>query len=123
VIKDEDVRIAYVAGTTVPKDWIPFMLVHAKDSVSEIRLQRARMAGGSEPRGRLLREVRSPYFIEEEYRARAFTSNGRGNAPAGRTAAHSSRWAGRRRPAAAKAGATSCSIASAICSRRKDSGP
>lgn len=71
VIKDEDVRIAYVAGTTVPKNWIPFIPVHAKDSVSEIHLQRARMAGGSEPRGRLLREVRSPYFIEEEEVPRA----------------------------------------------------
>jgi len=29
------------------------------------------MAGGSEPRGRLLREVRSPYFIEEEEVPRA----------------------------------------------------
>ena len=49
VIKDDDVRIAYVAGTTVPKNWIPFIPVHAKDSVSEIRFQRARMAGSSEP--------------------------------------------------------------------------
>jgi hypothetical protein len=30
------------------------------------RLQRGRMAGGEPPRGRLLREVKSPYFVEEE---------------------------------------------------------
>jgi len=71
VIKDEDVRIAYVAGTTVPKNWIPFIPVHAEGSVSEIRLQRARMAGGAPPRGRLLREPKSPYFVEEEEIPRA----------------------------------------------------
>jgi hypothetical protein len=63
---DENVKIAYVLGTTVPKNWIPFIPVHAEGSVSEIRLQRARMAGGEPPRGWLLREPRSPYFVEEE---------------------------------------------------------
>lgn len=71
VMKDENVRIAYVAGTTVPKNWVPFIPVHAKDSPSEIRLQRARMAGGYPPRGRLLREAGSPYFVEEEEVPRA----------------------------------------------------
>jgi hypothetical protein len=71
VMEDKEVRIAYVAGTTVPKNWIPFIPVHAEGSVSEIRLQRARMAGGDPPRGRLLREPRSPYFIEEEEIPRA----------------------------------------------------
>ncbi len=70
-IEDEAVRIAYVAGTTVPKNWIPFIPVHAEGSVSEIRLQRARMAGGAPPRGRLLREPKSPYFVEEEEVPRA----------------------------------------------------
>jgi len=63
---DENVKIRYVLGTTVPKNWIPFIAVHQEGSVSEIRLQRARMVGGDPPRGRLLREPGSPYFIEEE---------------------------------------------------------
>ena len=63
---DENIKIRYVLGTTVPKNWIPFIPVHAEGSVSEIRLQRARMAGGEPPRGWLLREPGSPYFIEEE---------------------------------------------------------
>jgi hypothetical protein len=68
---DETVRIAYVAGTTVPGNWIPFIPVHAEGSVSEIRLQRARMAGGPLPRTQMLREAKSPYFIEEEEVQRA----------------------------------------------------
>jgi hypothetical protein len=52
-------KIRYVLGTTVPKNWIPFIAVHAEGSVSEIRLQRARMVGGDPPRGFLLREPRS----------------------------------------------------------------
>lgn len=63
---DEDVKIRYVLGTSVPKNWIPFIPVHAEGSVSEIRLQRSRMVGGEPPRGRLLREPGSPYFVEEE---------------------------------------------------------
>jgi hypothetical protein len=62
----ETVKIQYLAGTTVPSNWIPFVPVHAEGSASEIRLQRARMAGGDPPRGRLLREPGSPYFVEEE---------------------------------------------------------
>jgi hypothetical protein len=68
---DEKVKIRYVLGTTVPKNWIPFIAVHAEGSVSEIRLQRARMVGGDPPRGFLLREPRSPYFVEEEEVPRA----------------------------------------------------
>jgi hypothetical protein len=63
---DENVKIGYVLGTTVPKNWIPFIAMHAEGSVSEIRLQRARMVGGDPPRGWILREPKSPYFIEEE---------------------------------------------------------
>jgi hypothetical protein len=69
--ESEDVKIRYLAGTTVPKNWIPFIPVHLDGSVSEIRLQRARMAGGDPPRGRLLREPGSPYFIDEEEIPRA----------------------------------------------------
>ncbi|HYR91494.1 MAG TPA: hypothetical protein VE422_46000 [Terriglobia bacterium] len=65
-VTDENVKIQYVLGTTVPKNWIPFIAVHAEGSVSEIRLQRARMVGGDPPRGWVLREPRSPYFVEEE---------------------------------------------------------
>lgn len=68
---DENVKIRYVLGTTVLKNWIPFIAVHAEGSVSEIRLQRARMVGGDPPRGFLLREPRSPYFVEEEEIPRA----------------------------------------------------
>jgi hypothetical protein len=64
--EDENVKIRYVLGTTVPRNWIPFIAVHAEGSASEIRLQRARMVGGQPPRGWLLREPRSPYFVEEE---------------------------------------------------------
>lgn len=68
---DESVKIGYVLGTRVPTNWIPFIAVHAEGSVSEIRLQRARMVGGEPPRGWVLREPRSPYFVEEEEVPRA----------------------------------------------------
>jgi hypothetical protein len=67
---NEEVKIRYVLGTTVPKNWIPFIAVHAEGSVSEIKLQRARMVGGEPPRGWILREPLSPYFVEEEEVAR-----------------------------------------------------
>jgi hypothetical protein len=70
-IENEKIRVAYVAGSTVPQNWTPFIAVHAADSTSEIRLQRARMAGAPPPRGRLLREAKSPYFIAEEEIPRA----------------------------------------------------
>jgi hypothetical protein len=65
-LTDDNVKIGYVLGTRVPKNWIPFIAVHAEGSVSEIRLQRARMVGGEPPRSWILREPKSPYFIEEE---------------------------------------------------------
>ena len=71
VAKTADVLIRYEAGTLMPKNWIPFIPVHLDDSQSEIRLQRARMAGGRPPRGALLREPGSPYFVEEEEVPRA----------------------------------------------------
>ncbi len=67
----DDVKIQYVLGTRPPPNWIPFVPVHVERSANEIRLQRARMAGGEPPRGRLLREPRSPYFVEEEEVPRA----------------------------------------------------
>lgn len=68
---EESVKISYLLGTQVPSNWIPFIAVHNENSVSEVRLQRARMVGGDPPRGRVLRESRSPYFVEEEEVPRA----------------------------------------------------
>ena len=62
----DDMKISYLAGTKVPPNWTPFVPVHAENSVSEIRLQRARMAGGVAPLSRVLREPKSPYFVNEE---------------------------------------------------------
>ncbi len=47
----EDVKIGYVLGTTVPKNWIPFIAVHAEGSVSEIRVA-ARPHGWRRPSAR-----------------------------------------------------------------------
>jgi hypothetical protein len=66
VATDENVKIRYALGATVPKNWIPFIPVHAEGNLSEIRLQRARMVNGEPPRGWILSEPRSPYFVEEE---------------------------------------------------------
>ena len=99
LIEDEDVRIAYVAGTTVPKNWIPFIPVHAEGSVSEIRLQRARMAGGEPPRGRLLREPgRRTSSRRKRCRAPASTSSAPGSARDG-SQGRTLIWVGRRKTA------------------------
>src|SRR5258708_13430819 len=42
--------IRYVAGTTVPSNWIPFLPVRLPWSNTEIRLQRARMPGAARAR-------------------------------------------------------------------------
>jgi len=63
--------IRYIAGTTVPTNWIPFLAVRMPGSTTEIRLQRARMPGAPNARGRLLTEVPAPYFINEEEVPRA----------------------------------------------------
>jgi hypothetical protein len=64
--------VRYVLGTTVPENWIPFLPVHLPGSVQDIRFQRAAMPKlGSppvdvvRPRGILLKEVVSPFFIAE----------------------------------------------------------
>jgi hypothetical protein len=72
-------RIRYVAGTTVPENWIPFLPVQVSAATGDIRLQRGRMAriipGAPAPtvapRGAILRHgldetPQQPYFIEEE---------------------------------------------------------
>ena len=63
--------IRYVAGTTVPTNWIPFLAVRMPGSLTEVRLQRARMPAAPPPRGRLLKEVPPPYFVNEEEVPRA----------------------------------------------------
>lgn len=81
--------IAYLAMTSVPENWIPFMPVHVPGSVREIQLQRSRMLriieGGPEPppkvppRTTLMREgldvapphLKQAYFLHEEEVPRA----------------------------------------------------
>lgn len=63
--------VRYIAGTTVPSNWTPFLAVRIPGSTSEIRLQRARMPAARPPRGQLLTEVPPPYFVNEEEVPRA----------------------------------------------------
>jgi hypothetical protein len=78
-LQDTGATVRYVAGTTVPENWIPFVPVQVSAISGDIRLQRGRMAriirGAPTPtvapRGDILREGldRTPqdsYFIEEE---------------------------------------------------------
>lgn len=96
---DENVKIGYVLGTTVPTNWIPFIAVHAEGSVSEIRLQRARMVGGEPARGWLLCEPRSPYFVEEEEVPRTGVYVERSWQRARWIGGHTLIWVGRRKTA------------------------
>ncbi|OUL36550.1 hypothetical protein [Nostoc sp. 106C] len=72
-------NISYLAMTSVPEHWIPFIPVHLKDDVREIQLQRAAMprileGDSSKPRKVRPRTVlmqfgldeKKPYFIHEE---------------------------------------------------------
>jgi hypothetical protein len=54
--------IRYVLGTTV----LPFIPVKMENSLSEIRLQRARLPGRKGPLGAVLSEKAAPYFVNEE---------------------------------------------------------
>ena len=78
--------IAYLAMTSVPEHFIPFVPVHVPGSVREIQLQRSRMLRIIEgdpfppekipPRTTLIREgldlpVKQPYFLHEEEVPRA----------------------------------------------------
>ncbi len=63
--------IRYIAGTTVPTNWIPFLAVRMPGSLTEIRLQRAKMPAAPPARGQLLTEVPPPYFVNEEEVPRA----------------------------------------------------
>jgi hypothetical protein len=63
--------IRYVAGTTVPDNWIPFIPVHIQGSDTEIQFQRARMPGSKGPLGQILSETPAPYYVREEEIPRA----------------------------------------------------
>ncbi len=58
--------IKYILGSTVPANWIPFIPVHMENSISEIRLQRAKLPAAKPPMGVLLTEKSAPYFLDEE---------------------------------------------------------
>lgn len=64
-------NIRYIAGTTVPDNWIPFLPVHMAGSDTEIQFQRARMPGAKGALGRVLTEIPAPYYIREEEIPRA----------------------------------------------------
>jgi hypothetical protein len=80
-----EAKIAYLLGTTVPENWIPFIPARIPGSIRQIRLQRAAMPRLNDlipgsvirPRGRILRvsldEGRQDtrYFIHEEEVPRA----------------------------------------------------
>jgi hypothetical protein len=63
---NDKVPVRYVAGTTVPNNWIPFIPVRIAGSDREIRLQRARMPAAKGAMGILLTEKAAPYFVNEE---------------------------------------------------------
>lgn len=74
---NDTVQIRYVAGTTVPHNWIPFIPVHIEGSDREMRLQRARMPAAKGALGAVLTEQAAPYYIAEEEIPRAGTTVGR----------------------------------------------
>jgi len=67
---DDESKIRYVLGNTVPKNWIPFIPVHKKNAnpngFKEIKLQRARMPQGAVPISKLLKEEQPVFFVEEK---------------------------------------------------------
>jgi hypothetical protein len=78
-LADTEARVRYLAGTTVPENWIPFVPVQVSSLSGDIRLQRGRMArviSGAPtptvaPRGGLLRHgldlvPPAPYYVEED---------------------------------------------------------
>ncbi len=65
--------IRYLLGTSVPENWIPFLPVQKAHSVQEIYFQRAAMpklgvppVDVIKPKGVLLNEAPTPYYINEE---------------------------------------------------------
>lgn len=68
---DPEAKIRYLIGTSVPKNWIPFIPVHKEGSQQEIRLQRAKIPNTAPPASQLLTEQQPVHFIEEEEVPRA----------------------------------------------------
>lgn len=81
VAEPTEASIRYVAGTTIPENWIPFLATHLPGSESQTRLQRGRMprvvplsplwtvSATVSPRGSILGhglEANEPHFIHEE---------------------------------------------------------
>lgn len=62
---NDSVQIRYLAGTTVPDNWTPFIPVHMQGSDREIRLQRARLPAAKGALGRILTEQAAPYYLDE----------------------------------------------------------
>lgn len=71
---NDKVEIRYVAGTTVPDNWIPFIPVHLEGSDRDIRLQRARLPGAKGALGVIVTEKSAPYYVNEEEVPRAGVS-------------------------------------------------
>ncbi|MEL6986656.1 MAG: hypothetical protein AAGK97_02410 [Bacteroidota bacterium] len=67
---DEESKIRYVLGNTVPKNWIPFVPVQKANAnpsgLTEIMLQRARMPQGDPAQSKLLTEHQPTFLIEEQ---------------------------------------------------------
>jgi hypothetical protein len=68
---DPEAKIRYLIGTSVPKNWIPFIPVHKEGSQQEIRLQRAKIPNAPPAVSQLLTEQQPVHFIEEEEVPRA----------------------------------------------------
>ena len=73
IIADSTANIRYLLGTSVPENWVPFLPVQKPNSVQDIYFQRAAMPElGSppvnvvKPKGVLLNEAPTPYYINEE---------------------------------------------------------
>jgi hypothetical protein len=58
--------IRYVLGTTVPRNWIPFIPRQIRNNSPEIQFQRAQFPGTTGALGVILKEKEPPYFIDEE---------------------------------------------------------
>jgi hypothetical protein len=71
-----EITLKYILGKKVPFYQIPFMPVDipSDPTHSQMRLQRAAMPGGNSPRGGLLSEIPSPFYIREEEISGAGTS-------------------------------------------------
>ncbi len=69
--------IKYTLGTEVPFYQIPFVPIEISPGSAQIRLQRAKLPGQDDPKGILLTEIPSPYFVREETISQAGTTVGR----------------------------------------------